>query len=268
VQPGKARDGKVVYDRPAANGGCVECHATRAPAERYTAPAKPFPTPVLDVMTDTREYNVLGWTAQTGALQGAFIPFVTKPLKSEDLVINMLKTSVIGMIGESFLVSRSSAQPQTAQIAQPNARLQSSAAKTAPQKPLPPELSDLPRAFAVPPRAALKAAGQDATGTPAAYESRVLEGIWAAAPYLHNGSVPTLADLLKPAAERPTKFRVGAAYDIVNVGIKTDQGGQGSNYVATSCAQRGSGNSNCGHEYGAGLSATDKENLLEYLKTL
>jgi hypothetical protein len=37
----------------------------------------------------------------------------------------------------------------------------------------------------------------------------VLYGVWAAAPYLHNGSVPTLEDLLKPVAERPKSFKVG-----------------------------------------------------------
>ena len=37
------------------------------------------------------------------------------------------------------------------------------------------------------------------------YEARVLYGIWAAAPYLHNGSVPTLEDLLKPASEPQVK---------------------------------------------------------------
>jgi hypothetical protein len=42
-----------------------------------------------------------------------------------------------------------------------------------------------------------------------AYESRVLRGIWATAPYLHNGSVPNLWELLKPAKERAMSFKVG-----------------------------------------------------------
>ena len=43
--------------------------------------------------------------------------------------------------------------------------------------------------------------GQNLSGksTGGTYEARVLYGIWAAAPYLHNGSVPSLAELLKPA---------------------------------------------------------------------
>ena len=38
------------------------------------------------------------------------------------------------------------------------------------------------------------------------YIAEPLDGVWLTGPYLHNGSVPTVADLLKPAAERPTHF--------------------------------------------------------------
>jgi mono/diheme cytochrome c family protein len=41
------------------------------------------------------------------------------------------------------------------------------------------------------------------------YKSRPLDGVWATAPFLHNGSVPTLYDLLLPADRRPKTFRVG-----------------------------------------------------------
>ena len=102
-----------------------------------------------------------------------------------------------------------------------------------------------------------------------AYESRVLQGIWAAAPYLHNGSVPTLADLLKPAAQRPTSFPVGPVYDLKKVGLSSTQpGGQGTVRNTTGASQLDSGNSNAGHEFGVWLPAADKDALLEYLKTL
>ncbi len=101
------------------------------------------------------------------------------------------------------------------------------------------------------------------THSSGSYESRVLEGIWAAAPYLHNGSVPTLAELLKPASERVTSFKVGRNYDIKNIGLATTQP-LGSTVLETS----GLGNSKDGHEYGTALSASEKEALLEYLKTL
>ena len=57
-----------------------------------------------------------------------------------------------------------------------------------------------------------------------AYEARVLHGIWATAPYLHNGSVPSLWELLKPAKERKPTFKVGSrVFDPKNVGYDTEQ---------------------------------------------
>jgi hypothetical protein len=100
------------------------------------------------------------------------------------------------------------------------------------------------------------------------YESRVLEGIWAAAPYLHNGSVPTLAELLKPAEQRISQFKIGPNYDIENIGLATEQTHFDYTLNTTDCSKRNSGNSRCGHEFGTNLSPAEKDALLEYLKTL
>ena len=55
------------------------------------------------------------------------------------------------------------------------------------------------------------------------YVARPLEGAWATAPYLHNGSVPTLDDLLKPEEERPVCFPLGhREYDPVKLGYVSD----------------------------------------------
>lgn len=108
-----------------------------------------------------------------------------------------------------------------------------------------------------------------ASTTGAAYESRVLQGIWAAAPYLHNGSVPSLTELLKPAAQRVKAFQVGPEYDVANLGLAPNQpNGQSSLRITTGCSDLNSGNSNCGHEFGTSLSPDEKEALIEYLKTL
>jgi cytochrome c peroxidase len=96
----------------------------------------------------------------------------------------------------------------------------------------------------------------------------VLQGISATAPYLHNGSVPTLADLLKPANQRPAAFQIGPAYDTVNVGLAADQTMFNYNLKTTDCNDRNSGNSRCGHEFGTQLSPAEKRALLEYLKAL
>jgi len=96
-----------------------------------------------------------------------------------------------------------------------------------------------------------------------------MQGIWAAAPYLHNGSVPTLAELLKPASERVKKFKIGPAYDTTNIGLAEQQTQFNYELETTDCSDRNSGNSRCGHEFGTTqLNAAEKRALLEYLKTL
>jgi len=100
------------------------------------------------------------------------------------------------------------------------------------------------------------------------YLNSILDGIWLRAPYLHNGSVPTLRDLLKPAAQRPTTFFRGSdVYNKTDVGFLSNVASEGNaTYVRIDTAL--AGNSNSGHEYGTDLSAADIDALLEYLKTL
>jgi len=106
------------------------------------------------------------------------------------------------------------------------------------------------------------------------YEARVLQGIWAAAPYLHNGSVPTLADLLELCDRRPQSFKVGIDYDIADkVGLAKTQTGPVSSTTDTTslAATRGSGTYRCGHEgvgFGTNWPPAEKRALIEYLKTL
>jgi mono/diheme cytochrome c family protein len=117
---------------------------------------------------------------------------------------------------------------------------------------------------------AVKAFGIDRKGLveadPTGYIAAFLDGIWLRAPYLHNGSVPTLRDLLMPVPARPKLFYRGYdVYDPVNVGFVT-QGPEamreGTVYDVT---RRSCGNQ--GHEYGVDLPAAQKDALIEYLKT-
>jgi len=99
------------------------------------------------------------------------------------------------------------------------------------------------------------------------YVSVALEGLWLRAPYLHNGSVPTLTDLLEPVERRRARFWRGYdVYDPVRVGFVTD--GTGIERSATLHDVARPGNSNAGHVYGTALPADQKRALLEYLKTL
>jgi hypothetical protein len=102
-----------------------------------------------------------------------------------------------------------------------------------------------------------------------AYKSRPLNGIWATAPYLHNGSVPTLHDLLLPATQRPKSFFLGTRdFDPEKVGYVTAATAAGNSFEYRTDDPAG-GNSSAGHEYGARtLSEADRKALLEYLKVL
>ncbi len=110
----------------------------------------------------------------------------------------------------------------------------------------------------------VKAAKANPAKTTASYKARPLNGIWASAPFLHNGSVPNLAELLKKPAERVAKFRVGSwEMDAANVGFSTAEGPHTSEFDTSL-----PGNSNAGHDHGAGLTAEQKSELIEYIKGL
>ena len=101
--------------------------------------------------------------------------------------------------------------------------------------------------------------------TKSPYAPRPLYGIWAASPYLHNGSVPTLYHLLLPPDQRPKTFALGSReYDPVKLGFTVD----------TNCSQQDCvvdttrvGDGNGGHPFGTDLTEADRMALLEYLKT-
>jgi len=100
------------------------------------------------------------------------------------------------------------------------------------------------------------------------YKARPLNGIWASAPYLHNGSVPTLWNLLQTPEARPVKFQVGSReFDPINVGFITDLGPSTFN-VLDADGKSIAGNANSGHTYGTTLTNDDKWALVEYMKTL
>lgn len=103
------------------------------------------------------------------------------------------------------------------------------------------------------------------------YANLPLDGVWLRAPYLHNGSVPTLWDLLNPQAKRPPFFYRGSdEYDWEKLGFKSESptAPNGTMYFRYE-TRRVPGNSNKGHEgpeYGTDLSDDQKWALIEYLK--
>jgi mono/diheme cytochrome c family protein len=98
------------------------------------------------------------------------------------------------------------------------------------------------------------------------YVAVPLDGVWLRAPYLHNGSVPTLRDLLEPPANRPAQFWRGAdLYDPAGVGFVSS--GPDAEWHGARFDTRLPGNGNGGHTYGTDLSASEKTALIEFLKT-
>jgi hypothetical protein len=101
--------------------------------------------------------------------------------------------------------------------------------------------------------------------SPEVYSARPMAGVWATPPYLHNGSVLTLYDLLLPAAQRPKNFLVGTReYDPVHLGY-VNQKDELRTFEFDSTK---SGNGNAGHEYGTALTEDQKMDLLEFMKSL
>jgi mono/diheme cytochrome c family protein len=103
------------------------------------------------------------------------------------------------------------------------------------------------------------------TFPPRSYKARPLDGIWATAPYLHNGSVPNLWELLQKPESRVKQFYVGSReFDPVNVGYDTKPPSDGGYKFDTTLP----GDSNAGHAWGTQLSDDQKWALIEYMKTL
>jgi hypothetical protein len=103
------------------------------------------------------------------------------------------------------------------------------------------------------------------------YRAKTLVGIWATAPYLHNGSVPTIHDLLKPAVERPVSFAVGQhEFDPVKLGIETDASKltRPPGWTPYELDTRLTGNWNTGHEWRFYPQLDDEQRyeIIEFLK--
>ena len=115
--------------------------------------------------------------------------------------------------------------------------------------------------------------GQDTKAVVDGYVAPPLDGLWASAPYLHNGSVPTLWHLLHPES-RPTVWRrTKLELDTTKIGLQTEampsvpsrlKAGERRWYFDTTQI----GKSAVGHDYPNALSEEEKADLLEYLKAL
>jgi hypothetical protein len=233
----KAKHGKQIFDT-----NCNGCHQDikRDDPNRKIA-AKMIP--LSDIGTDpTMAKNIVSRFSKSGILEGQPVPpscklDSTDKFGSQSLSLQLVRAGVVGILKDSL---------------DPNI------------------LKEGVSSF----REATKQAAcrdncdpaTDATKClrPPSYKARPLNGIWSSAPYLHNGSVPNLSELLKKPDQRVTKFNVGSwEIDPVNVGFETKEEPASSQFDTTL-----PGNSNKGHAYGTTLDDKEKWELIEYLKTL
>lgn len=260
LKPDMVDKGRVLYARE-----CGSCH------EERSLPLGTWLTPVMNVGTDPKMFDNAERTSQSGILAGALSPNPPGSTLADPAATNdVLATVVVGaLINEAFPFPPRFPNPNSGvwqAIRKDLTNLYSDSEKA-------PDLlslldskvrddlkshvvSRLAQMFKVP-------------GPAHAYESRVLHGIWATAPYLHNGSVPSLWELLTPPEQRKPFFMVGSKkYDAKNVGYVTDESPfkDGKLVVSGSDVQPGNGNS--GHDFGTKLSDDEKWQLIEYLKQL
>jgi mono/diheme cytochrome c family protein len=244
---------------------CGSCHE-----ERRIPPEGLWLTKVMDVKTDPRMYQNSTRSSDAGILTGALSPNPPgSKLAATAPTSDILATAVVGaMFGDAIpplprlpnlnagvwlairkdlavLFSDNEKVPSLISLLEPSVRDNVRAHVEA----------RLANMFKVP-------------GAANAYEARVLHGIWATAPYLHNGSVPNLYELLLSPDKRSQSFMVGSRkYDPDKVGyVTTESPYRDGTLVVGAGAQPG--NSNAGHDYSGDLNDDQRKALLEYLKQL
>jgi mono/diheme cytochrome c family protein len=251
---------KVAQGRDLFRQNCASCHKTpdRQVAGQPTEVMVPFHSAKPANRTDIwMACNALTYQSKTGLLRGTKDGFINgEPLPAVAPVVTMLATSVKGaLVGKKGQIV-GTAVGGFLGIGRPPEVFQGD---VVPQTPA--EIREAKRAFCTSTDHKLLA-----------YKARPLDGIWATAPYLHNGSVPTLYHLLLPAAQRPREFHLGTRdYDPRFVGYdwRPTAPGNRFRFEAFEGGRPKDGNANVGHDYGAAaMSEADRWALVEYMKTL
>ena len=293
IDQAKAARGKVIY-----NDHCIQCHAIATPGRHQDI----VMTPQSLIGTDEQMAKDSAIRmSNTGVLKGVrkFLLFGTK-MKARELASSITGNAVVGAILSPVTLEGG---------ATPSATVGTNAVAGTNDDRDDPERARLRAQLLEGPRTAVEGEAAPSTDTapppPSSrradletelrsfgarvsqkqqldleYKARPLDGIWATAPYLHNGSVPTLYALLLPA-KRPAKFWVGSRqFDPVEVGFEWETETPGAFSLDTSIQ----GNLNAGHttwwKKGASskmapenlepmnLTEAEAMDLIEYLKSL
>jgi len=266
-----AERGKAVFERLE----CQSCHAPLAWDDLSTQVDVSM-TPLPEIGTDLfLACNTFFHRSKAGNFEGQRV-FVLRGdrIASEDLTRNMLINSAAGALVGEFNNFDLELFDETARTGRGRGRA------STPEEVLPGVTDEA--------KTRLAEKCLDTDDALLAYKARPLNGVWATAPYLHNGSVPTLYDLLLPAKLqltqsdavsappdsgefRPEIFGVGSAqFDPIKVGFVTDPAANPTTFQVRDAAtgEPIPGNYNSGHDYGTTLTEQERLELVEYLKTL
>ncbi|MGD1917970.1 MAG: di-heme-cytochrome C peroxidase [Pleurocapsa sp.] len=247
-----ADKGKVLY-----KNNCASCHQLISRKEEGI-PYKAVLTPISAVKTDSTELDNAALLRDAGLYQGrlGLIPKLAK-IPGQTDGTNPLFNAVLGALIEHPLKSTVAASIEFEGTLAESLKATSRVKETLPQylKDLAAtvQISSIPNAK--------KVAKADV------YKARPLNGIWATPPYLHNGSIPNLYELLLPQSQRSSEFYLGSReFDPEKVGyVSTPLDSDVSQFKFDTTLK---GNSNQGLEYGVDLEDKEKSELLEFLKTL
>jgi hypothetical protein len=253
LNPARVEAGRALY----VEKGCIGCHTIEPPSQNlYAVRMVPLTRDSQgnDNANNTDPWmacNAISYTSASGKLEGVKENYVAgRPLERTEPVAKLLSATVKGtLIAEWKQIIKTAAQIFLGVEKPP--RVVGAGDVVSPEERLAARLDGCYKS----------------NSDLFAYKARPLDGIWATAPYLHNGSVPTLYDLLLPASQRPTRFNVGTReYDPVKVGYATGDGARGNGFLFDT---RLRGNFNVGHDYRVGeLSEEQRWALVEYMKTL
>jgi hypothetical protein len=266
IDEAKADRGQVHFD-----ARCKSCHQPLG-WDDLTTKIEVVMEPIQSVQTDVfLACNTFLHRAKAGNFEGQ-ISLSDQVIGPEDFTRHMLGNSALGAIVHKLITLDS--EP-----------LRNSVRSGRVSKPAPPAAEYLPDVS----DKQKKAQAQECIGKDnelLAYKARPLNGIWATAPYLHNGSVPTLYDLLLAetvqnvrtasanrggGGTRPETFGVGShEFDPRKVGFNTDPAKNPTTFRVRK-EQTGEpipGNFNSGHSYGTDLTEEQRYELVEYLKRL
>ena len=249
--------GKALYGQ-----FCVSCHAIAAAGANRNQTVTL--TPLSELGTDpTMATNAASRRARTGILEGVRMPFLatTPPLAAEMRSLDLVAAIVAGAILAPLDRGPNLSGVRADQAEILDRLLKRGASVIESRNAL---LDDVSTAGGKGLVADYLEARKDRDLL--VYKARPLDGIWATGPFLHNGSVPNLYELLLPSDRRSKTFRLGSReLDEARIGFRSDIGP----FLFDTALP---GNANKGHEgpaYGTEqLDDTQRRQLLEYLRTL